>query len=317
MENIETYKTSASAKVNLFLRVCGRLPNGYHRLYTVMQEIDFSDELIVSIGGEGPSEIVVECEGRSDIDPKKNLCYKAADRFYASLHNKLDAEGSSDGRYAFPRTVISLKKNIPSESGMGGGSSDAASVLIILQEHYGNPFTEEELGKLAVNVGADVPFFLYGGTCLCERVGEEVTPIASLADLPILIVKPSAGVSTPECFKAIDSAELEEFDGEAYAEYISHLTEQKESPADKLGSFLSGGELLVNDLQAPAVSAVPQIGKIIEALKDAGAPFAAMTGSGSAVFALFDDEKKAAEVSEAVSSDPRTEDCVVILTKTV
>ena len=200
---------------------------------------------------------VVECEGRSDIDPKKNLCYKAADRFYASLHNKLDAEGSSDGRYAFPRTVIRLKKNIPSESGMGGGSSDAASVLIILQEHYGNPFTEEELGKLAVNVGADVPFFLYGGTCLCERVGEEVTPIASLADLPILIVKPSAGVSTPECFKAIDSAELEEFDGEAYAEYISHLTEQKESPADKLGSFLSGGELLVNDLQAPAVSAVP------------------------------------------------------------
>ena len=317
MENIETYKTSASAKVNLFLRVCGRLPNGYHRLYTVMQEIDFSDELIVSIGGEGPSEIVVECEGRSDIDPKKNLCYKAADRFYASLHNKLDVEGSSDGRYAFPRTVIRLKKNIPSESGMGGGSSDAASVLIILQEHYGNPFTEEELGKLAVNVGADVPFFLYGGTCLCERVGEEVTPIASLADLPILIVKPSAGVSTPECFKAIDSAELEEFDGEAYAEYISHLTEQKESPADKLGSFLSGGDLLVNDLQAPAVSAVPQIGKIIEALKDAGAPFAAMTGSGSAVFALFDDEKKAAEVSEAVSSDPRTEDCVVILTKTV
>ena len=253
MENIETYKTSASAKVNLFLRVCGRLPNGYHRLYTVMQEIDFSDELIVSIGGEGPSEIVVECEGRSDIDPKKNLCYKAADRFYASLHNKLDAEGSSDGRYAFPRTVIRLKKNIP----------------------------------------------------------------ASLADLPILIVKPSAGVSTPECFKAIDSAELEEFDGEAYAEYISHLTEQKESPADKLGSFLSGGGLLVNDLQAPAVSAVPQIGKIIEALKDAGAPFAAMTGSGSAVFALFDDEKKAAEVSEAISSDPRAEDCVIILTKTV
>ena len=148
-------------------------------------------------------------------------------------------------------------------------------------------------------------------------MGEEVTPIASLADLPILIVKPSAGVSTPECFKAIDSAELEEFDGEAYAEYISHLTEQKESPADKLGSFLSGGELLVNDLQAPAVSAVPQIGKIIEALRDAGAPFAAMTGSGSAVFALFDDEKKAAEVSEAVSSDPRAEDCVVILTKTV
>ncbi len=317
MEKIETYKTSASAKVNLFLRVCGRLPNGYHRLYTVMQEIDYSDELIVSIGGEGPSEIVVECEGRTDIVPKKNLCYKAADRFYASLHSKLEAEGNSDGRYAFPRTVINLKKNIPSESGMGGGSSDAASVLIILQAHFGNPFTEEELGKLAVNVGADVPFFLYGGTCLCERVGEEVTPIASLADIPILIVKPSEGVSTPECFKAIDSEELDGFDGDSYAEYISRLTEQKDSLQDKFDAFISGGDLLVNDLQEPAVAAVPQIGQIIEALKDAGAPFAAMTGSGSAVFALFDDEKKAAEVSEAVSKDPRAEDCVVILTKTV
>ena len=144
-----------------------------------------------------------------------------------------------------------------------------------------------------------------------------MTPIANLAGLPILIVKPSKGVSTPECFKAIDSSELAEFDGEAYADYMSRLTEQKDSLADKLEAFLSGGDLLVNDLQDPAVSAVPQIGKIIEALKDAGAPYAAMTGSDSAVFALFDDEKKAGEVSEAVSKDPRAEDCIVILTKTV
>lgn len=316
MDKIDTYKTSASAKVNLFLRVCGKLPNGYHRLYTVMQEIDYCDELIVSIGGEGPSEIVVECEGRSDIVPKKNLCYKAADRFYASLYNKQDADGI-EGRYDFPRTVINLKKKIPSESGMGGGSSDAASVLIILQEHFGNPFTEEELGRLAVNVGADVPFFLYGGTCLCESVGEDITPIASLAGLPILIVKPSEGVSTPECFKAVDSAELEDFDNDAYTEYVSSLTAEKESPEDKLAAFLAGGDLLVNDLQAPAIDAVPQIGEIIEALKEAGAPFAAMTGSGSAVFALFDSEEKANEVTEAVKNDPRAKDCIVLLTKTV
>ena len=316
MDKIDTYKTSASAKVNLFLRVCGKLPNGYHRLYTVMQEIDYCDELTVSVGGDGPSEIVVECEGRSDIVPKKNLCYKAADRFYASLYNKQTADGI-EGRYDFPRTVINLKKRIPSESGMGGGSSDAASVLIILQEHFGNPFTEEELGKLAVNVGADVPFFLYGGTCLCESVGEDITPIASLAGLPILIVKPSEGVSTPECFKAVDSADLQDFDNDAYTEYVSTLTAEKESLSDKLEAFLSGGNLLVNDLQAPAIDAVPQIGEIIEALKEAGAPFAAMTGSGSAVFALFDSEEKANEVTEAVKNDPRAKDCIVLLTKTV
>ena len=317
MDKIETYKTSASAKVNLFLRVCGKLPNGYHRLYTVMQEIDYCDELVVSIGGEGPSEIVVECEGRSDIIPKKNLCYKAADRFYASLYNKMADEASMDGRYDFPRTVIKLTKRIPSESGMGGGSSDAASVLIVLQEHFGSPFTEEELGKLAVNVGADVPFFLYGGTCLCESVGEDITPLASLAGLPILIVKPSEGVSTPECFKAIDSSELQQIDDDAYAGYVAGLAEEKDSLADKLGTFLSGGGLLVNDLQAPAVEAVPQIGEIIKALKEAGAPYAAMTGSGSAVFALFDSEEAAKKAQEAIKSDPRAKDCQMILTETV
>ena len=317
MDKIETYKTSASAKINLFLRVCGKLPNGYHRLYTVMQEIDYCDELIVSIGGEGPSEIVVECEGRSDIVPKKNLCYKAADRFYASLHNKLAAEGRLDDQNGFPRTVIKLTKKIPSESGMGGGSSDAASVLIILQEHFGSPFTEEELGKLAVNVGADVPFFLYGGTCLCESVGEDITPIASLAGLPILIVKPSEGVSTPECFKAVDSAEISVFDGDAYEQYISALAEEQETLSGKLEAFLSGGELLINDLQSPAIDAVPQIGEIIYALKEAGAPYAAMTGSGSAVFALFDSEEAAKKAQEAIKSDPRAKDCQMILTETV
>lgn len=317
MDNIETYKTSASAKINLFLRVCGRLPNGYHRLYTVMQEIDYCDELVVSIGGEGPSEIVVECEGRTDIVPKKNLCYKAADRFYASLHNKLAAEGSTDYQDGFPRTVIKLTKRIPSESGMGGGSSDAASVLIVLQEHFGSPFTEEELGKLAVNVGADVPFFLYGGTCLCESVGEDITPLASLSGLPVLIVKPAEGVSTPECFKAIDSAELQQIDNDAYTEYVSGLTKEEDSLSDKLEAFLAGGDLLVNDLQAPAIEAVPQIGEVIEALKEAGAPYAAMTGSGSAVFALFDSEEKANEVAEAVKNDPRAKDCRIELTQTV
>ena len=317
MDKIETYKTSASAKVNLFLRVCGRLPNGYHRLYTVMQEVDFCDELVVSIGGEGPSEIVVECEGRTDIVPKKNLCYKAADRFYASLYNKTAGGTGMDGRYDFPRTVIKLKKMIPSESGMGGGSSDAASVLIVLQEHFGSPFTEEELGKLAVNVGADVPFFLYGGTCLCESVGEEITPIESLAGLPMLIIKPSEGVSTPECFKAIDSSKLADIDTDTYTEYISRLNTPKDSAAEKLETFLSGGDLLVNDLQKPAVEAVPQIGQIVDALKDAGAPYAAMTGSGSAVFALFDSEEEAQAVAGAVKEDPRAAGCVVILTKTV
>ena len=148
-------------------------------------------------------------------------------------------------------------------------------------------------------------------------MGEDVTPIASLAGLPILIVKPSQGVSTPECFKAVDSAQLMEFDGDAYKAYISGLMVQRESLAGRLEAFLDGGDLLTNDLQSPAIEAVPQIGEIIDALKEAGAPYAAMTGSGSAVFALFDSEETAEKVSGAVKNDPRAKDSLVILTKTI
>ena len=124
-------------------------------------------------------------------------------------------------------------------------------------------------------------------------------------------------MSTPECFKAIDSAELQQIDNDAYTEYVSGLTKEEASLSDKLEAFLAGGDLLVNDLQAPAIEAVPQIGEVIEALKEAGAPYAAMTGSGSAVFALFDSEEKANEVAEAVKNDPRAKDCRIELTQTV
>ncbi|MDO4876863.1 MAG: 4-(cytidine 5'-diphospho)-2-C-methyl-D-erythritol kinase, partial [Oscillospiraceae bacterium] len=183
----ESYEITANAKINLFLRVKGTLPNGYHSLYTVMQEIACADQITVNID-DTRKGFKINCIGRSDIDPKKNLCRKACDRFYSNM--KKIREG-----FVPPYTEIELIKNIPSESGMGGGSSDAAAILLVLQEHFGNPFEEEQLLKIAVNVGADVPFFLYGGTALCEKVGEDVTPIGNLAGLGVLIAKPDAGVS--------------------------------------------------------------------------------------------------------------------------
>lgn len=305
----ESYEITANAKINLFLRVKGTLPNGYHSLYTVMQEIACADQITVNID-DTRKGFKINCIGRSDIDPKKNLCRKACDRFYSNM--KKIREG-----FVPPYTEIELIKNIPSESGMGGGSSDAAAILLVLQEHFGNPFEEEQLLKIAVNVGADVPFFLYGGTALCEKVGEDVTPIGNLAGLGVLIAKPGAGVSTPECFALIDKEPAKPFDGDAYAEYIESLKTPSKDASGILSKITAGGDLLVNDLESPATKLIPEISDIRTSLEELGSPYCRMTGSGSAVFALFENLEDAALAKERAKKDAVLSKCNLILAETV
>ena len=305
----ESYEITANAKINLFLRVKGTLPNGYHSLYTVMQEIACADPITVNID-DTRKGFKINCIGRSDIDPKKNLCRKACDRFYSNM--KKIREG-----FVPPYTEIELIKNIPSESGMGGGSSDAAAILLVLQEHFGNPFEEEQLLKIAVNVGADVPFFLYGGTALCEKVGEDVTPIGNLAGLGVLIAKPNAGVSTPECFALIDKEPAKLFDGDAYAEYIESLKTPSKDASEILSKITAGGDLLVNDLESPATKMIPEISDIRTSLEKLGSPYCRMTGSGSAVFALFENLEDAALAKERAKKDAVLSKCNLILAETV
>lgn len=305
----ESYEITANAKINLFLRVKGTLPNGYHSLYTVMQEIACADQITVNID-DTRKGFKINCIGRSDIDPKKNLCRKACDRFYSNM--KKIREG-----FVPPYTEIELIKNIPSESGMGGGSSDAAAILLVLQEHFGNPFEEEQLLKIAVNVGADVPFFLYGGTALCEKVGEDVTPIGNLAGLGVLIAKPDTGVSTPECFALIDKEPAKPFDGDAYAEYIESLKTPSKDASEILSKITAGGDLLVNDLESPATKMIPEISDIRTSLEKLGSPYCRMTGSGSAVFALFENLEDAALAKERAKKDAVLSKCNLILAETV
>lgn len=305
----ESYEITANAKINLFLRVKGTLPNGYHSLYTVMQEIACADQITVNID-DTRTGFKINCIGRSDIDPKKNLCRKACDRFYSNMKKIRDG-------FVPPYTEIELIKNIPSESGMGGGSSDAAAILLVLQEHFGNPFEEEQLLKIAVNVGADVPFFLYGGTALCEKVGEDVTPIGTLAGLGVLIAKPNAGVSTPECFALIDKEPAKPFDVDAYAKYIEGLKAPSKSASEILEKIVAGGDLLVNDLESPASKLIPEISDIRTALENLGSAYCRMTGSGSAVFALFENLEDAALAKERAKKDAVLSKCNLILAETV
>ena len=316
---MESYEITANAKLNLFLRVRGILPNGYHSLYSIMQEIDLADTLTINIYPDREHGFDIKCIGRNDIDPEKNLCSKAKDRFLSSLRRKAISDPSIPNaekwqRNEFPYIEIVLTKVIPSESGMGGGSSDAAAVLLVLQEYFENPFNDEELNQLAVNVGADVPFFLYGGTCLCERVGEDISTLESLAGIPLLIVKPLQGVSTPECFHAIDSKPLPEFDEARYEAYINSLNSSEE---DALTRFLKGADLLTNDLEMPSEEKVPLIRKVREMLLTTGAKFSRMTGSGSAVFAMYESIEARDKAYDQIKADPEFADCDMFKSVTI
>lgn len=267
-----TYSTKAYAKINLFLRLCGKYPNGYHRLFTLMQEVSVADDIKVTIDSEAEDEIIVaNCvEGLRQED---DLCYKAAVK-YVDLIDARD----------YGRITIEVNKNIPSQAGMGGGSSDAASVIKLLQKRFGNPLTKEELVKLGKELGADVPFFFFGKSAFCEGIGEKVTGCKDLSGLPLLIVKPKEGVSTPVCFKMCDE-NPPVFDEDKYKKDIKDILDKNEEATKRVRKV---SDILINDMQGPACEILPVIGGIIEDLKATKPIYTAMSGSGSAVFAVYE-----------------------------
>lgn len=292
---ISNYEIQAPAKVNIYLKITGTLPNGYHRLNTIMQEISLCDTVTINIDDSKPHDIVASCNNMAPIPNNKNLCYKAASRYLAAYRNKT-------GDTNFPYIEINVDKVIPSEAGLGGGSSDAAAVLLALDEYFNSPFTPEELNIVAGNTGADTPFFLYGGAAVCEGFGEIITPMNSISNISMILVKPTSGVSTPACFKAFDKKVQKEgidFDAAKYLKLRDEVSEA-EDPKEVLAKYR---DLLVNDLQAPAANFVPEISEIQKILEESGAFFALMSGSGSAVFGLYYDDKKRDEAFDLIANN--------------
>ena len=186
----------APAKINLYLYLPGRREDGYHLIDSCMQALSLYDEVAVDVktkeeGGTGKIEIRTEAEYLQS-DPTKNTAYRAAVLFQQNMKQK-DCD-----------ICITLTKNIPAQAGLGGGSTDGAAVLLALSEMFPDEATEEELLEMAVKVGADVPFFLKGGTVQCEGIGEVMHEAEPLTGLPILLLKPKPGVSTLACYKKFD-----------------------------------------------------------------------------------------------------------------
>lgn len=296
----------AYAKINLFLRICGKLGNGYHRLITFMQAIELADDIEISFDYDREFGISVSCDGALDIDEEQNLCYLAAKEFYS----KLILESGK----ALPFTSISVTKNIPSQAGLGGGSSDAAVVLMSLQKEFGNPFSKKELNRMASNLGADVAFFLYGDAAICKGTGDIVEPAKSFSRIPMLVIKPSVGVSTPLCFKEVDKYGLDE--SILPREYFKFDELISGAPEDSIERAKALKEFFVNDLQKPAVCMVEEISQLIKGLDEQGSFFSAMSGSGSAVFGLFENEQAQKQAYDSLKKNHRLAECDIYLTYT-
>ncbi|MDO9279614.1 MAG: 4-(cytidine 5'-diphospho)-2-C-methyl-D-erythritol kinase [Polaromonas sp.] len=249
------YDVLAPAKLNLFLHITGRRADGYHLLQSVFMLIDWCDTLHFELRKDGIISRTDLGTSTADALPADDLTVRAARALQA-------ATGTSLG------VNISLEKNIPSQAGMGGGSSDAASCLRALQRLWGVRLPADKLQSIALSLGADVPFFLGAGHAWVEGIGEQLTPI-QLPPAQFLVVKPPAGLSTPEIFGA-----------EALKRDTQTATMLGFAANDN-GRVYGFGQ---NDLQPVAEKLCAPLVQSLDWLTAQGLQ-GRMTGSGSAVFA--------------------------------
>ena len=272
---MRTYNEGAFAKLNLYLGIHGLRDDGYHELETVFQSIELQDQVSISVHDKGG--ISLRCNKRFLPTDERNLAYKAALAFF-------EAAGLDN-----PGLHINIKKVIPVGAGMAGGSTDAACVLRLLNRAFDRPLSREQLAETALKLGADVPFCLWGGTALAGGVGEKLKPLATMPDCFIVVVKPHFSVSTKAAFGLYDQQpEVDCPDSSAMVRAL------------ELGDLKAISGNLYNSLEKPVGGQHPKILQLVERLDSAGALGARMTGSGSAVFGIFDDRQKAKKVMPAL-----------------
>jgi 4-diphosphocytidyl-2-C-methyl-D-erythritol kinase len=240
------------AKVNLYLRVVGRRPDGYHEVVTVMQPLTLADELLVSLAGKG---IALECDAPGLPSGEDNLAWRAARLFQEEMGQKLGVS-------------LSLRKRIPVAAGLGGGSSDAAGTLLALNDLAGKPLDKVGLHRLASRLGADVPFFLSREPAVGRGIGTQLRAV-TLLPYWYLLVNPREPLSTRWVYENLD---LDNLPGPPATE-----TWDPEHP-----------EIWVrNDLGAVVLKRFPELASVLAGLGESGAWCQGVSGSGPTLFGLF------------------------------
>jgi 4-diphosphocytidyl-2-C-methyl-D-erythritol kinase len=260
----------AHAKLNLSLRVLYKRPDHFHELRTVFQTISLADELKISYITARQTSIEIVENAIPD-----NLIARAALRC-------LDEMGVT------ARVHFTLKKRIPMGAGLGGGSSDAAAVLLALPALAGKQIPMERLAEIGASLGSDVPFFLYGGTALGLGKGEELYPLPDAKQRYGVLIAPDVHVSTPEAYRDLSTV--------------------LGDPEPKLATFQSGcwqtqGFEAINDFEIPVFRRYPRLAAIKKSLIQKGAEVALMTGSGSSIFAFFNRKETVQRVVQSVGEE--------------
>jgi len=246
------------AKINLCLSVLGRRPDGYHEVEMLMQMVGLFDEVTVSLGGTG---ISVRCDSLAVPSGEGNIAWKAA----AEMLRISSKEAG---------LAIEIKKNIPVAAGLGGGSGNAAAVLVATNRLLGMDFDREQLAEIGARIGMDVPFFFYGPTAIARGRGEILTELPPLTQFWVLLVNPGFETSTAWVYNNVN------------------LRLTKKAGCNKISrlNFRNIAMGLHNDLEPVTSAAHPVINRIKAALLDRGAVGALMSGSGPTVFGIFETE---------------------------
>lgn len=254
------------AKINLYLRIVGKRPDGYHELETVMMPLDFGDEIVCQ---RRPAGLTLECDHPGLPTDDRNLALRAAKQLAERCRVK-------DGAH------IILRKRTPLAAGLGGGSSNAAVVLSTLNRLWQLNTSPVILNELAAGMGSDINFFFAGKTALCHGRGEQVQPIACRLSAAVLLVNPGFGISTKWAYE--NWAKL--------TETPPAVTVLTRALADDDLAGVCGA--LFNSLEAPSVGKFPVLQLLKDAMRERGATGAMMSGSGATVFGLFADAGQAA-----------------------
>ncbi len=272
VNSVASVGVAAPAKVNLLLRILAKEESGYHQLETLYSAVDLCDEILLHRTERGVS---VEVVGPSVGPDEENLAYRAANAL-------LEAAGLTTGVH------VHLTKNIPVGAGLGGGSSDAGATLRALNTLLGEPCSASALLRIAGRLGADVPFFASGaGTALAWGRGERLVPIPGAPRLSVLLALPSLQIVTGEAYESLSVPE-------SITPAILVL--------DALCRPETLAELAVNDFETSVFERHPELGKLREALQESGALAARLSGSGAALFGLFDDRAAADRAQASLST---------------
>lgn len=267
-------KILSPAKINFFLHVCGKRSDGYHELFSLMCRITLFDEIMLQVGSG--DKIEIQCSHPDVPADDANLAYRAAWLF----QNRL---GPTQG------LRIHLNKRIPVGAGLGGGSSNAASILMALNIFHNRPFSKEQLMEMGLSLGADVPFFIFQKPAIATGIGEKLEAFKGALPYHILLIYPGFTVSTAETYQNLNFG----------------LTNEQKKPTSislKRNRFIPAVHL-ANDLEKVTAAKYREIDLAKQRLLRHGAIGALMSGSGPTVFGLFDSAEKAEAARQCLSQD--------------